>query len=91
MSPSYSHDHLLRISLVPFRTFRGPLLPKPVTGQALIFAVSDSKPALVTFVSDSLARKNLRGLRKKNKNTKSEPKKAKMLANTSIGNVSMLY
>ena len=35
-----------RISLVPFRTFRGPLFPKPVTGQDLFFAVSYSKPAL---------------------------------------------
>ena len=26
-----------RISLVPFRTFRGPLFPKPVTGQELFF------------------------------------------------------
>ena len=35
-----------RISLVPFRTFRGPLFPKPVTGQELFLAVSYSKPAL---------------------------------------------
>ena len=42
-SPSYSHDHLG----LPFRTFRGPLYPKPVTGQELFFAVSYSKPALV--------------------------------------------
>ena len=35
------------ISLVPFRTFRGPLfpIPKPFTGQELFFAVSYSKPA----------------------------------------------
>ena len=26
-----------RISLVPFKTFRGPLFPKPVTGQELFF------------------------------------------------------
>ena len=26
-----------RISLLPFRTFRGPLFPKPVTGQELFF------------------------------------------------------
>ena len=36
-----------RISLVPFRTFRGPLFPKPVTGQELFFAVSYSKLALI--------------------------------------------
>ena len=34
------------ISLVPFRIFRGPLFPKPVTGQELFFAISYSKPAL---------------------------------------------
>ena len=38
-----------RISLVPFRTFRGPLFPKPVTGQELFLAVSYSKPALGTL------------------------------------------
>ena len=38
-----------RISLVPFKTFRGPLFSKPVTGQELFFAVSYSKPALVTL------------------------------------------
>ena len=32
--------------MVPFRTFRGPLFPKPVTGQELFLAVSYSKPAL---------------------------------------------
>jgi hypothetical protein len=37
------------ISLVPFRTIRGPLIPKPVTGQKLFFAVSYSKPPLVNF------------------------------------------
>ena len=36
-----------RISLESFRSFRGPLLLKPVTGQKLFFAVSYSKPALV--------------------------------------------
>ena len=36
-----------RISFVPYRTYRGPLFPKPVTGQELFFAVSYSKPALV--------------------------------------------
>ena len=35
-----------RICLVPFRTFRGPLFPKPVTGQRLFLAVSHSKLAL---------------------------------------------
>ena len=47
MSQSYSQDHLARISLVPFRTFRRPLFSKPVTGQELFFAISYSKPALV--------------------------------------------
>ena len=35
-----------RISLIPFRTFRGPLLHKPVTGQELFFNVSYSKLTL---------------------------------------------
>ena len=35
-----------RISLKSFRSFRGPLLPKPVTGQELFLAISYSKPAL---------------------------------------------
>ena len=35
-----------RISLESFRSFRGPLLHKPVTGQELFFAVSYSKSAL---------------------------------------------
>ena len=35
-----------RISLESFRSFRSPLLYKPVTGQELFFAVSYSKPAL---------------------------------------------
>ena len=38
-----------RISLVPFRTFRGPLFPKPVTGKELFLAVSYSKPALELY------------------------------------------
>ena len=38
---------LFRISLEYFRSFRGPLLHKPVTDQELFFAVSYSKPALV--------------------------------------------
>ena len=36
-----------RISLESLRSFRGPLLLKPVTGQELFLAVSYSKPALV--------------------------------------------
>jgi len=39
-----------RISLESFRSFRGPLLLKPVTGQELFFAVSNSKPALASVV-----------------------------------------
>ena len=35
-----------RISLVPLRTFKGPLFQKPVTDQELFFALSYSKPAL---------------------------------------------
>ena len=35
-----------RISLESFRTFRGPLLLKPVAGQELFFSVSYNKPAL---------------------------------------------
>ena len=46
MNLSYSHVHLHRISLVPFRTFKGPLFSKPVTGQKLFLAVSYSKLAL---------------------------------------------
>ena len=37
----------LRISLKSLRSFRGPLLLKPVTGQELFFTVSYNKPALV--------------------------------------------
>ena len=40
-----------RISLVLFRTFRGPLFPKPVTGQELFFAISYSKLALMVLLS----------------------------------------
>ena len=36
-----------RISLESNRSFRGPLLLKPVTSQELLFAVSYSKPALI--------------------------------------------
>ena len=35
-----------RISLESFRSFRGPLLHKPATGQELFFVVSYSKQAL---------------------------------------------
>ena len=35
-----------RLCLVPFRTFRWPLFPKPVIGQELFLAVSHSKLAL---------------------------------------------
>ena len=43
--------------MVPFRAFKGPLFPKPVTGQELIFAVSYSKPALIisTFFSNPVS------------------------------------
>ena len=40
--------------MVPFRTFRGPLFPKPVTGQELFFAVSYRKPALVEFHTNGI-------------------------------------
>ena len=46
-----------RISLVPFRTFRRPLFPKPVTGQELFFVVSYSKPALKHQLISEYARK----------------------------------
>jgi hypothetical protein len=42
-----------RISLVPIRSFRGPLFPKPVTGQELFFAVSYRKAALKRFCDTS--------------------------------------
>ena len=32
------------------KSFKGPLLPKPVTGQEQFFAVSYSKPALIIFL-----------------------------------------
>ena len=35
-----------RISFESFKSFRGPLLHKPLPGQELLFAVSYSKPAL---------------------------------------------
>ena len=40
--------------MVPFRTFRGPLFPKPVTGQELFFAVSYSKLVLTLFFLQTL-------------------------------------
>ena len=39
-----------RISLESFGSFRGTLLPKPITGQELFFAVSYSKPALEPLI-----------------------------------------
>ena len=36
-----------RISLESFKSFRVPLIHKPVTGKELFFAVSYSKPALI--------------------------------------------
>ena len=39
-------NNSFNISLESFRSFRGPLLHKPVTGQELFFDVSYSKPAL---------------------------------------------
>ena len=39
-----------RISLESFRSFRDPLLLKPVTGQELFFVVSYSKPALICIL-----------------------------------------
>ena len=41
-----NHFDSYTISLESFRSFRGPLFRKPVTGQELFFAVSYSKPAL---------------------------------------------
>ena len=41
-----NHLNSYTISLESFRSFRGPLFHKPVTGQELYFAVSYSKPAL---------------------------------------------
>ena len=47
---SYLFPWSSRISLEPFRTFRGPLFSKPVTGQELFLAVSYNKPALPSAV-----------------------------------------
>jgi hypothetical protein len=41
-----NHLDSYTISLESFRSFRGPLFCKPVTGQKLFFAVSYSKPTL---------------------------------------------
>ena len=41
-----------RISLESFRSFRGPLLLKPLTGQELFFAISYSKSALTPDLRD---------------------------------------
>ena len=43
-----------RISLVPFRIFRGSLFPKPVTGQELFFGGSYSKLALNSSVKEAV-------------------------------------
>ena len=49
-----------RINLEFFRSFRGPLRLKPVTGQELFFAVSHNKPALTNFgVHESLKLHNI--------------------------------
>ena len=47
MDDQGNHLDSYTISLKSFRSFRGPLFRKPVTGQELFFAVSYSKPALV--------------------------------------------
>ena len=61
MVPKWSYvDHhwnnldSFRVSLESFRSFRGPLLLKPVTGQELFFAISYSKPALPYNFSDNM-------------------------------------
>ncbi len=41
-----NHIDPFQISLVPLRSFRGPVFRKPPTGQEHFFAVSYSKPAL---------------------------------------------
>ena len=60
-----------RISLVPFRSFRGPLFPKPVTGQELFWAVSYSKQALDSGLMLAASWPLLKvGQKSKNKNLK---------------------
>ena len=44
-----NHFDSYTISLESFRSFRGLLFHKPVTGQEFFFAVSYSKPALTAF------------------------------------------
>ena len=53
-----NHLDSYTISLELFRSFRGPLLHKPVNGQELFFAVSYSKPALPTHLLLSMYLKN---------------------------------
>jgi hypothetical protein len=43
-----NHLDSYTISLESLRSFRSPKLRKPVTGQELFFAISYSKPALVS-------------------------------------------
>ena len=60
MSLSYFHDHLGSVSYHSEPSeFRGPLFPKPVTGQELFFAVSSSKVALVLVSYESKAKEDL--------------------------------
>ena len=49
-----NHLDSYTISLESFKSFRGPLLRKPVTGQELFFAASYSKPALAPNAAESL-------------------------------------
>ena len=44
--PKHISRQFIESVLESFRSFSGPLLTKPVTGQELFFAVSYSKPAL---------------------------------------------
>ena len=53
-----------RISLIPFRTFRGSLLPKPVTGQELLLAISYTKPALAIVCIMKVTKKEMCNLLK---------------------------
>ena len=55
MKLSYSYHHLGSV-LVPFRTFRGSLFPKPVTGQELFLAIY-SIPTLVKKLAGMLKQK----------------------------------
>ena len=49
LDDQWNNLDLFRINLKSFKSFRGPLLLKPVTGQELFFAVSYSKPALRAY------------------------------------------